>query len=101
MFLLCFMWYGFLLFMFLVLLKVFVSKKSTFRCGTMVEVKVDDDVDVWIPSVIVKEMVNRKSFVVKSLKNLSWNDGEESKPNRTVGSSSIRLTPPTVTDGVC
>ncbi|CAN6894096.1 unnamed protein product [Brassica oleracea] len=100
MFLLCFMWYGFLLFMFLVLLKVFVSKKSTFRCGTMVEVKVVDDVDVWIPSVIVKEMVNRKSFVVKSLKNLSWNDGEESKPNRTVGSSSIRLTPPTVTDGV-
>ncbi|KAL0708121.1 hypothetical protein Bca4012_074547 [Brassica carinata] len=79
--------------------KVFVSKKSTFRCGTMVEVKVVDDVDVWIPSVIVKEMVNRKSFVVKSLKNLSWNDGEESKPNRTVGSSSIRLTPPTVTDG--
>ncbi|CAF1935360.1 unnamed protein product [Brassica napus] len=36
--------------------KVFVSKKSTFRCGTMVEVKVVDDVDVWIPSVIVKEM---------------------------------------------
>ncbi|CAN7075804.1 unnamed protein product [Brassica oleracea var. botrytis] len=75
---------------------VFVSKKSTFRCGTMVEVKVDDDVDVWVPSVIVKEMVNRKSFVVKSLKYLSWNDGEESKPNRTVGLSSIRLTPPTV-----
>ncbi|KAF3610011.1 hypothetical protein DY000_02050900 [Brassica cretica] len=59
----------------------------------MVEVKVD----VWVPSVIVKEMVNRKSFVVKPLKYLSWNDGgEKPKPNRTVGLSSIRPTPPTV-----
>ncbi|KAG5416537.1 hypothetical protein IGI04_004104 [Brassica rapa subsp. trilocularis] len=77
--------------------KVLLSKKSTFRCGTMVEVKVTDGVDVWVPSVIVKEVVNRKSFVVKPLKYLSWNDGgEEPKPNRTVGLSSIRLTPPTV-----
>lgn len=81
----------------LVLLKVFLSKKSTFRCGTMVEVKVTDGVDVWVPSVIVKEVVNRKSFVVKPLKYISWNDeGEAPKPNRTVGLSSIRLTPPTV-----
>ncbi|CAN7113027.1 unnamed protein product, partial [Brassica rapa subsp. narinosa] len=28
--------------------KVFVSKKSTFRCGTMVEVKVDEDVEAGI-----------------------------------------------------
>ncbi|CAH8285360.1 unnamed protein product [Eruca vesicaria subsp. sativa] len=79
--------------------KVFLSKKSTFSCGTMVEVKVTDGdvVDVWVPSVIVKEMVNRKSFVVKPLKYISWNyEGEEPKPNRTVGLSSIRLTPPTV-----
>ncbi|KAJ0244527.1 hypothetical protein HA466_0191470 [Hirschfeldia incana] len=64
----------------------------------MVEVKVDDNVDVWVPSVIVKELGNRKSFVVKSLKNLTWNDGggEEPKPNITVDSSSIRLPPPTV-----
>lgn len=43
-------------------------------------------------------MGNRKSFVVKSLKNLSWSDdgGEAPKPNITVDSSSIRLTPPTV-----
>ncbi|KAG2306458.1 hypothetical protein Bca4012_084524 [Brassica carinata] len=66
----------------------------------MVEVKVtdDDDVDVWVPSVIVKEMGNRKSFFVKPLKNLSWNDdgGEAPKPNITVDSSNIRLTPLTV-----
>ncbi|KAJ4886216.1 hypothetical protein Rs2_25964 [Raphanus sativus] len=79
--------------------KVFLSnKQSTFRCGTMVEVRLNDDDDVWVPSVIVKEMVSRKSFIVKPLKYLSWDDdGEESKPNRTVGLSSIRLTPPPLT----
>ncbi|KAF8047091.1 hypothetical protein N665_3208s0001, partial [Sinapis alba] len=75
--------------------KVFLSKMSTFRCGTMVEVKVtdDDDDDVWVPSVIVKEMGNKKSFIVKPFKYIGWNEGEASKPNRTVGLSSIRLTP--------
>lgn len=58
----------------------------------MVEVKVDDDVDVWVLLVIVKEMVNRKSFVVKFLKYLSWNDEvEELKLNRIVGLNSIRF----------
>ncbi|XP_056844994.1 DUF724 domain-containing protein 2 isoform X2 [Raphanus sativus] len=77
--------------------KVLSNKKSRFSCGTMVEVRVKGT-DVWVPSVIVKEMGNRKSFVVKSLKNLSWSDdgGEAPKPNITVDSSSIRLTPPTV-----
>ncbi|KAJ4873689.1 hypothetical protein Rs2_44577 [Raphanus sativus] len=74
-----------------------LSKKSRFSCGTMVEVRVKGT-DVWTPSVIVKEMEKRKSFVVKSLKNLSWSDdgGEAPKPNITVDSRSIRLTPPTV-----
>lgn len=66
-------------------LKVLI-KKSTLRCGTMVEVKVMDD-DVWVPSVIVKEFGNGKSFVVKSFKILSWNDGGEvPNPNMTVSS---------------
>ncbi|KAJ0244526.1 Agenet-like domain-containing protein [Hirschfeldia incana] len=78
------------------------NKKSTFRCGTMVEVKVDEDVDVWVPSVIVKELGDKKSFVVKPFKNLSWDDGgggEAPKPNRTVGLGSIRLTPGHVSVG--
>ncbi|CDY57645.1 BnaAnng14870D [Brassica napus] len=65
-------------------------------CGTMVEVNDtddDDEVDVWVPSVIVKVMGDKKSFIVKPFKHISWDDGETPKPNRTVGLSSIRLTP--------
>ncbi|XP_033148837.1 DUF724 domain-containing protein 8 isoform X2 [Brassica rapa] len=53
----------------------------------------DDEVDVWVPSVIVKVMGDKKSFIVKPFKHISWDDGETPKPNRTVGLSSIRLTP--------
>ncbi|RID79373.1 hypothetical protein BRARA_A02115 [Brassica rapa] len=74
----------------------FLYKTLTFSCGTMVEVNDtddDDEVDVWVPSVIVKVMGDKKSFIVKPFKHISWDDGETPKPNRTVGLSSIRLTP--------
>ncbi|XP_013742279.1 DUF724 domain-containing protein 3 [Brassica napus] len=77
--------------------KRFLYKTLTFSCGTMVEVNDtdddDDEVDLWVPSVIVKVMKDKKSFVVKPFKRINWDDGETLKPNRTVGLNSIRLTP--------
>lgn len=46
---------------------------------------------MWIPAIVVKEMDNGRTFIVKSCKYLSWND--ETKPNRTVSSRNIRPVP--------
>lgn len=68
------------------------NNKPSFSCGTMVEVMEKTNDVVWVPSIIVKEMEDGKSFIVKSCKYLSWND--EVKPTRTVSLRNIRPVPP-------